>query len=123
MNNEFSFTVSKSSGVPVGTYNAVFEGIESFTENSDKYGEGLCLKFRILSGEHKGEEASRIVSKPRKFSAKTFLFKFAKAIAGRDLEDGEAFSFKDHFGVKGMIIVEATEGGSTRVGNFLRAAE
>jgi hypothetical protein len=116
-----SFTVSSASGVPTGSYNATFAGLEKFEENSDKYGEGVLLKFKIVTGEHKGEEASRICSK--KFSAKSNLYKFAKALVGRDLISGEAFDFADHIGAKGMIIVEETESGSTRVATFLKSAE
>lgn len=121
MTIETSFTVSGSSGVPVGSYNATFEGIEAYKENLDKFGEGVVLKFRIASGEHKGEEASRICSK--KFTLKSNLYKFAKALIGRELTGGESFDFAHHVGSKGMIIVEATEGGSTRVATFLRAAD
>jgi hypothetical protein len=121
MSNETVFTVSTASGVPAGSYNATFEGVETYRENLDKFGEGIVLKFKITSGDRKGEEASRIVSK--KFSIKTNLYKFAKALVGRDLVGGETFDFADHVGAKGMIVVEATDGGSTRVATFLRAAE
>lgn len=115
------FTVSSASGVPTGSYNASFAGIEPFTENLEKFGEGILMKFKIGSGEHKGEEASRIVSK--KFSAKSNLYKFAKALVGRDLINGETFDFADHIGAKGMIIVEETDSGSTRVATFLKSAD
>ena len=116
-----SFTVDGSSGVPSGSYNATFEGIEEYTENLDKYGEALVLKFRITSGEHKGLETSRICSK--KFTLKSNLYKFAKALLGRELSKGESFDFADHINAKGMIVVEETEGGSTRVATFLRSAD
>ena len=115
------FTVSSASGVPTGSYNATFVGLEKFEENSDKYGEGVLLKFKILTGDCKGEEASRICSK--KFSAKSNLYKFARALVGRDLKSGEAFDFADHIGATGMIVVESTESGSTRVATFLKSAE
>lgn len=114
------FTVTES-GVPAGSYNASFAGLEAFEENLDRFGEGCLLKFTILSGEHKGREASRIVS--RKFSSKTNLYRFAKSLIGRDLQSGESFDFADMIGVKGMVVVESTEQGSTRVATFLRAAE
>lgn len=115
------FTVSSASGVPAGSYNASFAGLDKYEENSDKYGEGVLLKFKILTGELTGEEASRICSK--KFSAKSNLYKFAKALRGSDLESGESFDFADFIGAKGMIIVEETESGSTRVATFLKSAE
>jgi hypothetical protein len=119
--SETLFTVSTSSGVPAGSYNACFDGIESYKENVDKFGEGVVLKFKITSGDHKGEEASRICSK--KFNVKSNLYKFAKALLGRELANGEAFDFKDHIGAKGMVIVETTEGGSNRVATFLRSPD
>lgn len=115
------FTVTSASGVPTGSYNASFVGLEPYSENSEKYGEGVLLRFKILTGEHKGEEASRICSK--KFSAKSNLYKFAKALRGSDLESGESFDFAEYVGTKGMVIVEATDSGSTRVATFLKSAE
>ena len=116
-----AFIVNGSSGVPSGSYNAIFEGVEAYTENLDKYGEAVVLKFRISSGDHKGEEASRICSK--KFTLKSNLYRFAKALLGRELSKGEAFDFANHINAKGMIVVEETEGGSTRVATFLRSAD
>lgn len=115
------FTVTSASGVPAGSYNATFVGLEMYEDNAEKYGEGVILRFKISAGEHKGEEASRICSK--KFSAKSNLYKFAKALCGRELESREAFDFAEYVGTKGMVIVEQTDGGSTRVATFLRAAE
>jgi hypothetical protein len=115
-----SFTVSEA-GVPAGSYNATFAGLEAYEENLDRFGEGCVLRFAITSGEFKGREASRIVSK--KFSSKSNLYRFAKSLVGRDLQSGDRFDFADHIGAKGMIVVEQTEGGSTRVATFLKAAE
>ena len=115
------FVVSAAGGVPAGSYNAKFAGLEAYTENADRFGEGAMLTFKISGGDQDGETASRICSK--KFSAKSNLYKFAKALVGRDLETGESFDFADHVGAKGMIIVEETEGGSTRVATFLKSAD
>jgi hypothetical protein len=119
--NASIFTVSGSSGVPVGSYNATFEGIEAYKENLDKFCVGVVLKFKITSGDHKGEETSRICSK--KFNPKSNLYKFAKALIGRELTGGESFDFANHIGAKGMVIVEQTEGGSTRVATFLKSPD
>lgn len=113
------FTVTAAGSVPAGSYNASFSGIEAYEENVDKYGEGVSLLFQIIGGEHDGETATRICSK--KFSAKSNLYKFAKSLVGRDLEAGEDFDFADHVGSKGMLIVEETESGSTRVSTFLKS--
>jgi hypothetical protein len=115
------FKVTSASGVPAGSYNATFVGLEKYEDNAEKYGEGVLLKFKITTGEHKGEEASRICSK--KFSAKSNLYKFAKALRGSDLESGETFDFAEYVGTKGMVIIEATDSGSTRVATFLKSAE
>tara|TARA_R110002049_G_scaffold305056_1_gene500971 strand:- start:7193 stop:7552 length:360 start_codon:yes stop_codon:yes gene_type:complete len=115
------FTVTAAGGVPAGSYNATFTGLEAYTENADKYGEGVMLCFKVTGGDQDGETASRICSK--KFSAKSNLYKFAKALVGRDLESGDSFDFADHVGSKGMIIVEETDGGSTRVATFLKSAD
>ncbi len=89
-----SFTVSSALGVPTGSYNATFAGLEKFEENVEKFGEGVLLKFKIVSGDHKGERLRG--SARRMFSAKSNLYKFAKALVGRDLVSGEAFDFADH---------------------------
>ncbi|MDV6034085.1 MAG: hypothetical protein F9B45_29125 [Phycisphaera sp. RhM] len=95
------FVVSAAGGVPAGSYNAKFAGLESYTENAVRFGVGVLLAFKIIGGDHDGECASRICSK--KFSAKSNLYKFARALVGRDLETGESFDFGNHVGAKGMI--------------------
>jgi hypothetical protein len=114
------FTVSES-GVPAGPYSATFQGLEPFKENLDRYEEGCILRFVINSGDFKGREASRICSK--RFSPKTNLYRFAKSLIGRDLQSGESFDFADFVGTKGMVVIEATDSGATRVATFLKAAE
>lgn len=118
MSTQFTVTAS---GVPAGSYNATFLGLEAYTDNAEKFGEGVLMKWKITSGEHKDSEASRICSK--KFSLKTQLYKFAKALRGSDLENGESFDFAHYVGTKGMVIVEETDSGSTRVATFLKSAE
>ena len=116
------FTFSNGSGVPAGSYNASFVGIDPYNENLDKgYGEGILLRFKITSGEYKDTETTRICS--TKFSAKSNLYKFGKSLRGRDLESGEKFDFANYIGTRGLIIVEATDSGSTRVATFLKSAE
>ncbi|TWU33810.1 hypothetical protein [Novipirellula artificiosorum] len=114
-----TFTVSNG-GVPAGTYNCCFSELSPFTENVERYGEGVLLTFSVIGGEHDSQSASRICS--QKFSPKSNLYRFAKALAGRELESGESFDFADYIGTKGMVVVEETEGGSTRVASFLRSA-
>lgn len=113
-----SFTMG-SGGVPAGTYPARFAGIEPYTENAEKFGPGVSIRFVITEGESKGMEATRIVS--QKLSPKSALAKFATAIKGSPIATGESFSFDPYVGAIGMIVVEPTESGSTRVAAFFRS--
>ena len=108
-----------SGGIPAGTYpNSEFLGAESYRENLERYGEGVILRFRVLDGEHAGEETSRICS--AKMSPKSALGKFAVALAGRAIAPGDSFDFARYIGTRGSLMVEATESGGTRVSLFLR---
>ncbi len=107
-----------SGGVPVGSYRATFVGTEPFTENEDKYGPALAVKFRVNGGEFDGQEASRICGK--KMSPRSALTKMATALKGSQIAPGERFSFEPLVGVTGMVLVEGTDSGSTRVATFIR---
>ena len=111
------FELSTISSVPAGSYKAEFTGCKPYRENLEKYGEGVSLSFKVIGGEHDGETASRICS--TKFSNKSNLYRFAKSLVGRDLKSGEIFDFDEHVGSEGMLVVEATESGVTRVATFL----
>jgi hypothetical protein len=41
MTTTTQFTVSTTSGVPAGPYNATFAGLEAYSENVENYGEGI----------------------------------------------------------------------------------
>ena len=105
-------------GVPAGNYYAEFVGVAPFTENAERFGEGVLLKWRVIGGEQNGQEASRICSK--KVSPKSNLAKFAVALKGAPILTGERFSLDAFVGVRGQIIVEPTESGGSRVNVFLR---
>ena len=107
-----------SGGVPVGSYRAAFIGTEKFDQNVEKYGEGIALKWKVIGGEQDGAEASRICS-PRLTPKSTFT-KFATSLKGSKLEAGERFSFEKYIGLQGMLLVEETDSGSTRVAAFIR---
>ncbi|MCR9197315.1 MAG: hypothetical protein NXI04_01605 [Planctomycetaceae bacterium] len=109
------FTMEANSGVPAGGYPAEFIGAEAF-END--YGPGVRLKWRVLEGDHTGTETSRIVS--QKLSPKSNLCKFVKSLKGADIEAGEQIDLMAYAGTRGLIVVEETESGSTRVGSFMR---
>lgn len=112
------FTVTAGEGPPVGSYAAKFTSVEPFDNGSSEYGPGVKLTFEVLQGEHQGQKASRICS--MKLSPKSNLYKFLQAFKGGKLEVGEQIDLNSFVGQQGMIIVEATEGGSTRVGSFIR---
>ena len=111
------FTMQET-GVPVGSYRARFIVAGPYTENADKFGHGVSLKWQIVGGEHDRCEASRICS--AKLTKKTVLGKLATAIKGSEITAGERFSFDDYVGVTGSIVVEETDSGSTRVAMFIR---
>lgn len=105
--------------VPAGSYAAEFAGASSW-EGNPEYGPALQLRWRILSGDLEGQEATRIASK--KLSPKSSLGKFALALKGGPIAAGEAFSFADYIGVRGLLVVESTDSGGSRVSAFIRQA-
>lgn len=113
------FTVA-AGGVPAGTYPAEFVGIESYQDRGQQYAEGVLLRFRVASGDYEGDDAIRIVS--QRCTPRSNLYGFAQALAGRELMVGESVDFTEFRGVRGLIVVEQTEGGATRVATFLRSA-
>jgi hypothetical protein len=111
----------QSGGLPVGSYRAEFIGAEPYSENAERFGQGVMLKWRVLEGDHAGSEATRICS--AKLTPKTALGKFAVAIKGGAIETGERFSFAGYAGVRGSLLVESTDSGGSRVSVFLRDAQ
>lgn len=111
------FTVS-SGGLPPGAYSAQFVGAEPYTENEEKYGPGVSLKFRVVAGECAGQEASRICS--QKLTPKSSLGKFAVALKGSAIAAGERFNFATYVGIGGTILVEATDNGGSKITTFLK---
>lgn len=109
------FTMQDTTGVPTGGYAAEFVGAEAF---ENEYGPGVKLKWKILEGEHAGTETTRIVS--QKLSPKSNLYRFVKSFEGSDIAAGKEVDLQSYAGTKGMIVVEETDSGATRVGSFLR---
>lgn len=110
-----------SGGLPPGAYQAQFVGAEPYTENAEKYGPGVLLKFRVVAGEHANEDASRICS--AKLTPKSSLGKFAVALKGSAVAAGERFNFANYAGTFGTILVEQTDSGGSRISTFLRQAQ
>lgn len=109
------FTVTAGEGLPVGSYAARFKEAEPVTND---FGEGVKLVFEVLQGEHLGQTASRICS--TKLSPKSNLYKFLQAFKGGKLEPGEQVDLLSFIGQQGMMIVEGTDSGATRVATFIR---
>ena len=111
------FTMQANTGIPVGNYSAEFIGAEEFNNESD-YGPAVRLKFRVLDGPQVNSEVSRICSQT--LSPKSNLYKFVRMLKGSDIEAGEEVDLQSYVGTRGMIVVEETDSGGTRVGSFLR---
>jgi len=114
------FEMNSGGGIPAAAYEAEFVRAEKYEQNADRYGLGVLLVWRVLSGELAGEEATRIVS--AKLSTKSNLYKFVQALKGGPVEPGEKVDLESFYSVQGMIVVDecGDEGGSTRVATFLR---
>jgi hypothetical protein len=112
------FVVSSGS-LPVGVYGAEFIGAEPYSENVEKFGPGVSLKFRVKGGQCDGQEVSRICG--AKLSQKSALAKFVTAFKGGPVSAGERINLDAYKGVTGTIIVQQTESGSTRIESFLKS--
>lgn len=108
----------EAGGIPAGVYRASFIGVEIYNENADRFGQGVKLRFRVVDGPHANSETSRICS--AKMTTGSALGKFAVALAGGQLSPGQSFDFAQHVNATGMIIVEATQAGGSRVASFQR---
>jgi hypothetical protein len=111
--------VCSNGSLPVGVYACEYIGCEPFTENRDKYGDGVSLKFRVRGGQYDAQEVSRIVG--AKLSPKSALAKFVTAFKGGPIAPGERVNLDAFKGVCGTIIVAATDSGGTRIETFLRS--
>jgi len=61
VSNIFNMPEAKTGGVPDGSYEATFVGVEHVPANLEKgYKPAIKLVFEIAKGEHTGSKASRI---------------------------------------------------------------
>jgi hypothetical protein len=100
------------SGVPAATYQGVFVGIESTT---NQYGEGYTWQWRITQeGPHKGKTVKRITGDyPTKTNA---CGKMLTQVSGREsLEANESINLADYVGKSYTIVVSPCASGGTRV--------
>jgi hypothetical protein len=101
-------------GVPAGAYQGEFVGAEPTPPNEEKgYPAGIKWTWKVTNGEHAGRDATRITgAKP---SPKNACGKILNALLGKALSDGESINIADLVGRKYTLIVQAGEGGGTRV--------
>ena len=107
-------------GLPVGSYSARFKKCEEYKENLDKYGPAVRLVFTVQGGEHDGEEGFAVCS--AKLTPRSKLTKFATAIKGGPIAAGDEIDFDDLVGVEGLIVVEETESGGSKVASFIKSS-
>ena len=105
-------SVSGSEGVPApaGSHIATFAGVKEIENN---YGKGLQWQFVVANGPHKGGRASR-TTQPTP-SLKNVCGKVLSGLLGRSLQADEKLDIDQFTGKSYLIIVAATESGSTRV--------
>ena len=110
-----------SGGVPAGAYTVELVAVEPWTENSDKYGDGIVFKFKVLGGEHDGVETSRITGS--RLTPKSALKRILMGLKGGDIEVGEKIEPQAFVGRRYMAVVQETDSGSTRVETLLKPTE
>lgn len=108
------FTI-KSNELPVGVYDAKFVGIERTTH--PEFGDGLRFEWCISGGKCNGKSAYRTTGTtptPRNGAGKMLA-----ALAGTSPIDGLSIDADEFVGKTYVVVVEATESGSTRVGSIM----
>lgn len=103
--------------IPVGVYGAKFVAVSTVQND---IGKALLLKFQIAAGTLRGRVATRICSAT--LSPKSNLLRFAASLNGGRLAPGVTLDLLSLIGVRGLISVELTSRGATRVAAFVRVA-
>lgn len=111
MDLNFEITAGGSS-VPSGLYRATFDRVEESTH--EEFGDGLKWIFKVVDGEHTGEEASRITGcKP---TPKNAAGRMLAQLSGLAAKPGTRITIDDCIGREYMIQVEDSPGGNgTRI--------
>ncbi len=113
------FEVAQGGGPPVGVYKAKFVEVEETTH--DEFGDGLKFVFEITSGDHAGEQATRITGpKP---TPKNACGRMLAGISGETLKPGIKIDLAPHVGEIYMLQVEETKNDSTRIGTVIKSGE
>ena len=109
----------QNSSLPIGSYKAVFEGVETTTH--EEYGDGLKWAFRVADGQHAGRECYRITKcEP---TPKNSCGRLLAALSGASAKDGLEIDPDDFVGRPYLIIIAETQSGSTRVETVAQDAE
>ncbi len=105
------------STVPAGAFRARFTEVGD-TEH-EEYGAGLRFVWKVVGGDHDGEETSRITGiKP---TPKNALGKILAGLTGGGIEVGQTVDIESCIGREYLINVGETKGGGTRVESVIRA--
>ena len=114
-----TFEVTTGGGPPVGVYKVKFVGTEE-TEH-DEYGKGCKFVFEVDSGDHAGEQATRITGPTP--TPKNACGRMIAGISGETLKPGVRIDLASHVGEIYMIQVEETKNDSTRIGTVIKSNE
>jgi len=113
------FEVAQGGGPPAGVYRAKFVEVEE-TEH-DEYGKGKKFVFEVVSGEHAGEQATRITGPTP--TPKNACGRMLAGISGETLKPGITIDLAPHVGETYMLQVEETKNDATRIGTIIKADE
>jgi hypothetical protein len=115
-----SFQVSAGgSTVPVGMYKAIFVSVEETPPHAE-FGKGCRFSFKVVGGEHDGEEASVICGMEKPASPKNRLGRILGGLVGKPVAPGETITLDQCVGKTFLIQVEqAPSGTGTRVGTVM----
>jgi hypothetical protein len=115
---KFQVTAGGSS-VPAGMYKGTFLGVEETPPHAD-YGRGCRFKFKVVGGEHDGEEASVICGIEKPASPKNRLGRVLGGITGKPVEPGQTISVEQYVGRSYLFQVEAAPSGTgTRISTIM----
>lgn len=115
---QFQVTAGGSS-VPVGMYRGTFSGVEVQPPHPE-LGKGVRFKFKVVGGDHDGEEATVICGIDKPASPKNRLGRVLGGLAGSPVQPGQTITVDSFVGKTYLLQVEqAPNGTGTRVGTIM----
>jgi hypothetical protein len=108
-------TITKSSfeDAPAGAHKATFKGL---TPTETSKGEAYRWVFEAIDGAHKGKVISDLSD--RKVTTLNKTGRWLSALSGKPLADGTQVNPDDFTGKPFLVIVEAKEGGRSKIATF-----